>query len=85
MLFSRASKLIKVNDYRSYSINALFPLFLLWFGGRIVSANPDAKRLYDDLLSPYNRLARPVRNTTQLLTVRLRLKLSQIIDLVRDH
>ncbi|XP_018019541.1 acetylcholine receptor subunit beta-like 2 [Hyalella azteca] len=41
--------------------------------------NPDAKRLYDDLLSNYNRLIRPVANNTDILTVRLGLKLSQLI------
>ena len=44
--------------------------------------NPDAKRLYDDLLSNYNKLVRPVRNTTDPLTVRIKLKLSQLIDVV---
>ncbi|CAL4142783.1 unnamed protein product, partial [Meganyctiphanes norvegica] len=43
-------------------------------------ANPDAKRLYDDLLSSYNRLIRPVENNTDKLTVKLGLKLSQLID-----
>ncbi|XP_040565885.1 acetylcholine receptor subunit beta-like 2 [Lepeophtheirus salmonis] len=42
--------------------------------------NPHAKRLYDDLLSNYNRLIRPVSNNTEKLTVRLGLKLSQLID-----
>ena len=28
------------------------------------NGNPDAKRLYDDLLSDYNKLVRPVRNAT---------------------
>ena len=44
--------------------------------------NPDAKRLYDDLLSNYNKLVRPVVNTTDPLTVRIKLKLSQLIDVV---
>ncbi|KAJ4431945.1 hypothetical protein ANN_20554, partial [Periplaneta americana] len=43
-------------------------------------ANPDAKRLYDDLLSNYNRLIRPVINNTETLTVWLGLKLSQLIE-----
>ena len=47
------------------------------------SGNPDAKRLYDDLLSNYNKLVRPVVNTTDPLTVRIKLKLSQLIDVVR--
>ncbi|XP_021199054.2 acetylcholine receptor subunit alpha-like [Helicoverpa armigera] len=44
------------------------------------SANPDAKRLYDDLLSNYNKLVRPVLNVSDALTVRIKLKLSQLID-----
>ena len=46
------------------------------------AGNPDAKRLYDDLLSNYNKLVRPVVNTTAPLTVRIKLKLSQLIDVV---
>ncbi|CAH1373919.1 hypothetical protein MTP99_015281 [Tenebrio molitor] len=46
-----------------------------------IEANPDAKRLYDDLLSNYNRLIRPVENHTQTLTVWLGLKLSQLIEM----
>lgn len=43
-------------------------------------ANPDAKRLYDDLLSNYNRLIRPVVNNSETLTVWLGLKLSQLME-----
>ncbi|CAD7077447.1 unnamed protein product [Hermetia illucens] len=43
-------------------------------------ANPFAKRLYDDLLSNYNRLIRPVKNNSETLTVCLGLKLSQLIE-----
>jgi len=43
------------------------------------SGNPDAKRLYDDLLSNYNKLVRPVANVTETVTVHLKLKLSQLI------
>lgn len=46
------------------------------------AANPDAKRLYDDLLSNYNKLVRPVLNVSDALTVRIKLKLSQLIDVV---
>ncbi|GBP94460.1 Acetylcholine receptor subunit alpha-like 1 [Eumeta japonica] len=45
-----------------------------------VSANPEAKRLYDDLLSNYNRLIRPVGNNSDRLTVKMGLRLSQLID-----
>lgn len=46
------------------------------------TGNPDAKRLYDDLLSNYNKLVRPVVNVTDALTVKIKLKLSQLIDVV---
>ena len=48
--------------------------------------NHDAKRLYDDLMrkSGYNSLIRPVGNSTAKLTVKLCLKLSQLIDVVSN-
>lgn len=49
-----------------------------------IHANPDAKRLYDDLLSNYNRLIRPVSNNTDTVLVKLGLRLSQLIDLVSN-
>lgn len=55
---------------------------LIWasiLGQSVSMANPDAKRLYDDLLSNYNKLIRPVGNSTDRLTVKMGLKLSQII------
>lgn len=60
-------------------------LWLTWllFGGvPQVFGNPDAKRLYDDLLSNYNRLIRPVGNNSDRLTVKMGLRLSQLIDVV---
>ena len=51
----------------------------------INTGNPDAKRLYDDLLSNYNKLVRPVQNTTDPLTVRIKLKLSQLIEVVSSY
>lgn len=49
-----------------------------------VAGNPDAKRLYDDLLSNYNKLVRPVVNTSDVLRVCIKLKLSQLIDVVSE-
>ena len=46
------------------------------------AGNPDAKRLYDDLLSRYNRLIRPVGNNSDTITVKMGLRLSQLIDVV---
>ena len=56
-------------------------LLLLFVGPGL--ANPDAKRLYDDLLSNYNRLIRPVSNNSDKVVVKMGLKLSQLVDLVR--
>ncbi|XP_034935100.1 acetylcholine receptor subunit alpha-like 1 [Chelonus insularis] len=46
----------------------------------VATANPDSKRLYEDLLSNYNRLIRPVGNNSDRLTVKMGLRLSQLID-----
>ncbi|XP_077290472.1 nicotinic acetylcholine receptor alpha2 [Arctopsyche grandis] len=55
--------------------------FLLIACERLCHCNPDAKRLYDDLLSNYNRLIRPVTNNNNTVLVKLGLRLSQLIDL----
>lgn len=44
--------------------------------------NEDAKRLYDDLMIRYNRLSRPSSNPHIPITIKLKLRLSQIIDVV---
>lgn len=60
----------------------LLPLMLFVIVASPAAANPDAKRLYDDLLSNYNKLVRPVVNTTDVLKVCIKLRLSQLIDVV---
>ncbi|XP_035213606.1 acetylcholine receptor subunit alpha-like 1 [Stegodyphus dumicola] len=45
-----------------------------------VRGNDDAKRLYDDLINGYNSLIRPVGNNSDRLTVKMGLRLSQLID-----
>ena len=61
-------------------------LLLLLLSTQVDGGNPDAKRLYDDLLSNYNKLVRPVANITETVTVHLKLKLSQLIAVVsRDR
>ena len=59
--------------------------FLLIIAAGFCLGNPDAKRLYDDLLSNYNRLIRPVLNNTDTIVVKLGLRLSQLIDLVSEN
>ncbi|XP_054716348.1 acetylcholine receptor subunit alpha-like isoform X2 [Uloborus diversus] len=58
----------------------LFILVLSSFAVLAPEANPDAKRLYDDLISRYNKLVRPVINVSEALTVSIKLKLSQLIE-----
>lgn len=70
----RKQHLSQLNYFSSFS-----SLLLL---RAVCAGNPDAKRLYDDLLSNYNKLVRPVVNVTDALTVRIKLKLSQLIDVV---
>ncbi|KRZ28987.1 Acetylcholine receptor subunit alpha-type unc-38 [Trichinella pseudospiralis] len=48
--------------------------------GQAAPANENAKRLFDDLLINYNKLRRPVKNPNDILTIKLKLRLSQIID-----
>jgi len=64
-------------DCIAFGILCMYCLLLFQTGW----ANPDAKRLYDDLLSNYNRLIRPVVNHTETVTVKLGLRLSQLVDL----
>lgn len=48
-----------------------------------VSGNDDAKRLYYDLLKrSYNKLIRPVSNSSDKLIVKMGIRLSQLIDIV---
>lgn len=63
-------------------LRVLVSCFLIGSLIDLCEANPDAKRLYDDLLSNYNRLIRPVSNNTDTVLVKLGLRLSQLIDLV---
>lgn len=60
----------------------MLPLLFLFCLVGVTISNPDAKRLYDDLLSNYNRLIRPVSNNTDTVLVKLGLRLSQLIELV---
>jgi Neurotransmitter-gated ion-channel ligand binding domain len=56
-------------------------------GRKDSGSESDAKRLYDDKLTKngYNKLIRPVGNTSDALTVRIGLRLTQIIDVVNTR
>lgn len=71
------------NRCRGQRARPLVSLSLLLLSAAGCLCNPDAKRLYDDLLSNYNRLIRPVSNNTDTVMVKLGLRLSQLIELVR--
>lgn len=61
-------------------------LIIGWMFSHIIclTANEDAKRLYDDLLVNYNRHRRPSRSPREPINIKLKLRLSQIIDVVCD-
>ena len=52
----------------------------------MIVANPEAKRLYEELIKvrSYNKLIRPVKNNSEQLTVYLGLRLTQLLDVVRQ-
>ncbi|XP_074651902.1 acetylcholine receptor subunit alpha-like [Tubulanus polymorphus] len=67
----------------SAAVPGLFAfIFVLVISFQECLCNPDAKRLYNDLLkkSGYNKLIRPVGNNSDTLTVFLSMQLSQLID-----
>ncbi|KAF7489253.1 Acetylcholine receptor subunit alpha-like 1 [Sarcoptes scabiei] len=55
-------------------------LIVLLNTNKICEGNPDAKRLYDDLINGYNNIIRPVVNNSDRLVVKMGLRLSQLID-----
>ena len=63
----------------------IFSIFFSTSCTDIGHGNPDAKRLYDDLISRYNKLVRPVMNVSEPLTVHIKLKLSQLIEVVSGN
>ena len=71
----------------------LFTRFLVYYLSLIIfneiqqpaKANNDAKRLYEDLMTSYNRFVRPVGNNSDVLVLKMGIKLSQLIDVVSIH
>lgn len=57
-------------------------LLILFLIVKFNSGNEDAKRLFDDLMVNYNRHSRPANSATEPVVVQLKLRLSQIIDVV---
>ncbi|KRZ62671.1 Acetylcholine receptor subunit alpha-type unc-63, partial [Trichinella nativa] len=46
------------------------------------SRSEHARRLFQDILTGYNKLLRPVQNTSDAVTVKVKLRLSQLLDVV---
>ncbi|XP_037567101.1 acetylcholine receptor subunit alpha-like 1 [Dermacentor silvarum] len=60
-------------------LSALIVALLSW-RTPCCAANADTKRLYHDLINGYSSLIRPVGNNSDRLTVKMGLRLSQLID-----
>lgn len=65
-------------------LSSLPLLIVLCWATRGCRANADAKRLYHDLINGYSSLIRPVGNNSDRLTVKMGLRLSQLIDVVSE-
>ena len=57
----------------------MLPFFVLWLG--VSEGHLASKRLYEDLLSDYNRLIRPILNNNDTVYVNLSLKLTQLLEI----
>ncbi|CAF0735292.1 unnamed protein product [Rotaria sp. Silwood1] len=64
----------------SIIISLIFHIYWCFVG--VTLANPDAKRLYEELIQvrAYNKLIRPVKHNSEKLTVYLGLRLTQLLD-----
>jgi hypothetical protein len=49
----------------------------------VTIASHDANRLFEELMSKYNKLARPVRNDNDSIRIQFKYKLLQLLDVVR--
>ena len=56
-------------------------LFIILLALAACSGHLASKRLYEDLLSDYNRLIRPVLNNNDTVYVNLSLKLTQLLEI----
>jgi hypothetical protein len=67
------------------SLIFIFTVCLLSLVTGHADGSREAKRLFDDLLSDYNRLIRPVGNNSHKVIITVGLKLSQLIDINLKH
>uniref|UniRef100_A0A914XYK2 Neurotransmitter-gated ion-channel ligand-binding domain-containing protein n=1 Tax=Panagrolaimus superbus TaxID=310955 RepID=A0A914XYK2_9BILA len=61
-------------------LHVLIIVIILFIKFDYIYGNEDAKRLYDDLMVNYNRHRRPAISPNEPTTIKLKLRLSQIID-----
>lgn len=62
---------------------SLLAVLVSW-ASQVCQGNADTKRLYHDLINGYSSLIRPVGNNSDRLTVKMGLRLSQLIDVVSE-
>lgn len=73
-----------MNGWTIFLEVSCWALSVVWLLPTDGECGQDAGRLIEDLLTDYNKLVRPVENDTDTLIVRLKLKLSQLLDVVCD-
>lgn len=61
--------------------HAVLQLFVFSLALAVSRGHLASKRLYEDLLSDYNRLIRPVLNNNDTVYVNLSLKLTQLLEI----
>jgi len=68
--------------FAGFTIKICILCIHLWTAVIQVSGNEHAKRLYTDLMEDYDKLIRPVNNDSETLTVKLGLRLTQLLGVV---
>ncbi|KFD58288.1 hypothetical protein M514_01051, partial [Trichuris suis] len=67
-------------SYFPVFVRFLIIIFSLFTDCVQCSRNNNARRLFQDILTGYNKLLRPVQNTSEAVTVKVKLRLSQLLD-----
>ncbi|VDN81648.1 unnamed protein product [Brugia pahangi] len=72
-------KIVRMNGWMIF-LEICWAVSVIWPLPAYGLCGQDAGRLIEDLLADYNKLVRPVENDSDTLIVRLKLKLSQLLD-----
>lgn len=81
--FNENMKIVRMNGWMIF-LEICWAVSVIWPLPADGLCGQDAGRLIEDLLADYNKLVRPVENDSDTLIVRLKLKLSQLLDVVCD-